>query len=195
MKRYFNKFFHTLGYVIFSAVLIVGCSANGSKKPTSASTDIAELKQAQPLEKKSATITASTIIIPEAEKYPLIQQSNVVTLTPPIKRIYQFGFNKQAINQQEQQSLEQHAEYLIANPDTVLIINGHSDTQGNREYNKFLSRERAKKVALFLIDYGVPELQIKINGLGDSQPLNDVDSFKENRRVELEYKDSRIAVR
>ncbi len=206
------KLYYRLIFVILPAALIAACSASGSKKPsTTAVATVTEISQQsvhqdinKPVEtlaekiKASSQETASVEIV-ETEKFPLTQptsmEANTTENTKPVKRVYQFGFNKQELNIADQQSLQKHADYLIANPDAILLINGHSDTQGNADYNLFLSKERAKKVAQFLIEYGAPENQIKITGMGDSQPLNDVNSFKENRRVELQYNDSRLATK
>lgn len=200
------KFYYTLTCVILPAVMMAACSASGPKKSTTEETavastvpvamhqqNMAENTPVVPLTEKIEANTLVTDNIPEDEKFPLTQIAQTNNNIKPVKRIYQFGFDKQEIDPAEKISLEEHANYLMANPDTVLIINGHSDTQGNQIYNKFLSKQRAEKVARFLIEYGVAANQIKVNGLGDSQPLNDVNNFKENRRVELEYSDSRVA--
>jgi len=187
------------------AAMMVACSGNGSKKPEDNSNlamSAPITKQAEPLLENKPVISlaekievaeAVTPEIPETEQFPLTQTAETQTELKPVKRIYQFGFNQQEMDEPTQISLQQHADYLLAHPYTILEVNGHSDTQGNRAYNLFLSKERAKKVARLLVEQGVPEAQIKVNGLGDSQPLNDVNSFKENRRVELEYSDSRVA--
>ena len=198
------KFYYTLTCIILPASMMAACSASGTKKPEPVQADIAITKQEKHIApKKSVTplidkldATASNeVVIPEAEKFPLTQDAHNLMAVKPAKRIYQFAFDKLALKSDEQTSLQEHAEYLVANPDSILTINGHSDTQGNQAYNVFLSTERAKKIAAQLIHYGVTESQIKVNGLGDSQPLNDVNNYKENRRVELEYNDSRVAIK
>lgn len=199
------KLYYTLTCIVLPAAMMVACTGNGPKKAT-AMTDIASttpiVKQVEqlvdnkpiiPLNEKIENSTPTNTDIPESEQFPLTQAADAQDISKPVKRIYQFGFNKQEMDSLDQLSLQEHADYLIAHPDATLDVNGHSDTQGNQAYNQFLSKERAKKVAKFLVEYGVPEQQVKANGLGDSQPLNDVSSFKENRRVELEYSDSRVA--
>ena len=196
--------YYTLTCVILPATMMAACSGSGSKKPidtTSHSTDTVMLKRVDLNEKASIislaekieTISQASINTQEIELFPLTQTADTKEITKPIKRIYQFGFDNHEMTPTAQVSLQEHADFLLAHPDSSLDVNGHSDTQGNKIYNQFLSSERAKKVARFLIEYGVPEEQIKTYGLGDSQPLNDVNSFKENRRVELQYNDSRVA--
>ncbi|VAW94941.1 hypothetical protein MNBD_GAMMA23-1879 [hydrothermal vent metagenome] len=199
--------YYKLTCVVLPAALIAACSASGSKKPAEKTAvaatpsiiqhSVQDKTQVETLAEKINSTEQGTVDmkIPEAEKFPLTQIANAKDNTKPAKRVYQFGFNKQELDAIDQGSLQDHANYLIANPNTILLINGHSDTQGNANYNLFLSKERAKKAAQFLIEYGAPENQIKITGMGDSQPLNDVNSFKENRRVELQYSDSRVATK
>ncbi len=209
MKKHNNKFYYTLSCILLPATLLAACSTNGTQNKIPNSPELVAVKQIKNIENTISTGTLDNLSnnstsetvktqandIPESEKYPLVLAEHSEIMTPPAKRIYQFGFDQQEISHAEQLSLEQHAEYLLTNPNSILIINGHSDTQGNREYNKFLSNERAKKVAQFFIHYGVEKSQIQTNGMGDSQPLNDVENFKENRRVELEYNDSRVATK
>jgi len=202
------KLYYVLTCVVLPAAMMAACSTSGEKKPT---TNIAEVtthsaivKKANPeiknqlivpLSEKIEITSSENINIPDAEKFPLTQNSDNIKLVKPSKRMYQFGFNKHEITPADQLSLQAHADYLLNNPESILEINGHSDTQGNKLYNTFLSKERAKKVAEIIINYGAPKEQIKIVGLGDSEPLNDVNRFTENRRVELEYNDSRLAVK
>lgn len=207
------KFYYTLTCVILPATMIAACSASGSKKPNSEInvTDIQVSKSEVTMKDNIASSNIPTIInnttapldesissnqaaliIAEEDKFPLTQS---VEVSKPSRLMYQFGFNKQEMNQSDFTSLQAHAEYLRANPDAVLTVNGHSDTQGNRSYNQMLSLERAKKVAKYLVQKGAPEKQIIINGIGDMEPLNDVNNFSENRRVELEYGESRLAIK
>ena len=196
--------YYKLTCVVLPAALIAACSASGSKKPSATAVASASAvkesithTEKHPVETLAEKLNSTTvnIEIPEADKFPLTQVAQTKEITKPVKRVYQFGFNKHEIGNIDQQSLQAHADYLIAHPDTKLLINGHSDTQGNSDYNLFLSEERAKQIARFLIEYGAPEEQIEVAGLGDSQPLNDINNFKENRRVELQYSDSRVATK
>jgi len=204
------KFYYTLTCIVLPAAMMAACSSSGSKKPASSETNVAIIEKTQqtklskpvvPLTEKLNDVESIAAEIPESEKFPLtqIEIETAHNSSKPVKRIYQFGFDKHELGQSELASLQKHADYLIANSDAVLLINGHSDTQGNQVYNQFLSKERANKVAKILIEYGVSKSQIKVNGMGDSQPLNDVNNFKENRRVELEYQvdnqESRVAIK
>ena len=111
-------------------------------------------------------------------------------LSQPDKLVFNFGFDKSEVSEEDLEILQQHAEYLLENPGMTLVISGHSDNRGPKAYNQYLSEQRAKRVEAILVEQGVPESQIEVQGLGDDIPLNDASNWRENRRVELEYQDS-----
>lgn len=72
-------------------------------------------------------------------------------------------------------------------PTTISVI-GHSDTQGDSQYNLALSLRRAKAIKHLLINMGVPEDAIIVSSHGEENPLvktaDNVSNVK-NRRVEV----------
>jgi hypothetical protein len=71
----------------------------------------------------------------------------------------------------------------------VLVI-GHADMNGSAEYNKILSKKRAKTTINYLISQGVNQSLISIESKGESQPINKDIDYKEkpvNRRVEIVF--------
>jgi outer membrane protein OmpA-like peptidoglycan-associated protein len=79
-------------------------------------------------------------------------------------------------------------ERLIKNPQFILSISGHTDKIGNPEMNLQLSMNRAWAVADYFAIRGVNPDQIRVSGLGDTQPKfsnDDKEGRLKNRRVEL----------
>ncbi len=74
-------------------------------------------------------------------------------------------------------------------PGNVVIIEGHTDSQGAAEYNQVLSERRAKAVVKALIDkHAIAASRLNARGLGETQPIGDnktPEGRKENRRVEV----------
>lgn len=73
-------------------------------------------------------------------------------------------------------------------PDQNLIIEGHTDSTGTRDYNLGLSMRRAQAVADFLTANGISENRITTRGLGPDVPVagNDTSTGRQlNRRVEV----------
>lgn len=85
-------------------------------------------------------------------------------------------------------SAEKIFKFLKENAEVQMKITGHSDNLGTPEYNKFISSLRARAVALYLKNLGIPENQIVWEGIGDTKPLKaqdtDAGNFA-NRRVEF----------
>lgn len=72
-----------------------------------------------------------------------------------------------------------------------IVVEGHTDSQGARDFNMQLSQERAQAVMNFLVSRGVPAEAISAVGIGPDRPIadnNTRDGRTENRRVELVIK-------
>lgn len=69
-----------------------------------------------------------------------------------------------------------------------IVVEGHTDSRGSREFNVELSQNRAQVVMNFLVSRGVPAEAIKAVGIGPDRPIadnNSRDGRQENRRVEI----------
>lgn len=111
----------------------------------------------------------------------------------PTQRIFHYGFNKAQLPEEDTLIIEQHASYLKENPDLKIRVNGHTDAQGNDNYNQSLSEKRAAKVAEQLQKMGIEKSRIEIVGWGSHAPMINPANPKENRRIELEYVESQFA--
>ncbi len=83
-----------------------------------------------------------------------------------------------------------YSQQLLANPEQVVILEGHADERGSREYNIALGEERAKAVAKMIIAKGVFSGQLEIVSYGEEKPASnrhDEAGWLLNRRVKLIY--------
>ncbi len=106
-----------------------------------------------------------------------------------VRTIY-FEHDSSTINAQGQSTLNVHAEFLSLNPDQILIIEGHTDENGTREYNLSLGERRSRAVLDFLSASGVSEQQMELRSYGEENPValdQDESAWQLNRRVELIY--------
>ena len=84
--------------------------------------------------------------------------------------------------------LQRVAGVINSDPTVSVIVEGHTDSDGTREYNQVLSERRANAVRTALISYGVDPRRITAYGYGEDRPLvpNDTAYNKQrNRRVEI----------
>jgi outer membrane protein OmpA-like peptidoglycan-associated protein len=85
------------------------------------------------------------------------------------------------------------ATFLNANPQTKIIIEGHTDSRGSDEYNEALSERRAQAVATALTERGVSPDSFRTMGRGKAYPVasNDTpEGRQQNRRVEIVFSDA-----
>ncbi|MBK6672441.1 MAG: OmpA family protein [Proteobacteria bacterium] len=72
------------------------------------------------------------------------------------------------------------------------VIEGHTDSVGNDDYNLKLSQRRADAVRQYLLDKGVAAARLESKGFGETQPVSDnatADGRAQNRRVVLRRTD------
>jgi len=84
--------------------------------------------------------------------------------------------------------LDEVAAALASMPDVHIIINGHTDWNGRKEFNQRLSEKRAETVRQYLIERGIAASRLTIRGYGETKPLVDnstPENRRRNRRVEL----------
>ena len=99
-----------------------------------------------------------------------------------------FDVNKAELKQASRDNLTKLATILNKYPDTNILLEGHTDSDGSEEWNLELSRLRAQSVSNFLATQQVQEPRFTIMGYGESQPIasNDTKQGKaQNRRVEV----------
>jgi outer membrane protein OmpA-like peptidoglycan-associated protein len=79
----------------------------------------------------------------------------------------------------------------LHNTDSETIIRGYTDSQGDYNLNKKLSRYRADIVKSYLVTKGIANSRIKAIGLGSQNPIADNitrEGRSKNRRVEINVK-------
>jgi len=80
------------------------------------------------------------------------------------------------------------AQYLAANPEVKVRIDGHTDAQGSDRYNQNLSERRAQAIRAALSSMSIDPSRIQAVGHGESTPLADnrtATGRQQNRRVEI----------
>ncbi|MBT4386025.1 MAG: peptidoglycan-associated lipoprotein Pal [Betaproteobacteria bacterium] len=115
--------------------------------------------------------------------------NDVVPLGTPTDSVY-FDFDKSFIVPKFDDVITSHAEYLRANPDLNVEIQGNCDERGSREYNIGLGNRRALAVKAALEILGVAGGRITITSFGSEKPGamgHDESSWQQNRRADFAY--------
>jgi len=99
-----------------------------------------------------------------------------------------FAFNSSELTGDAKKNLDAVAEIFIEFPDTDLMVEGHTDSVGNDDYNMKLSKRRADSVVNYLKSKGVASRRFSVKAFGETAPRFD-NATKEgqakNRRVEI----------
>lgn len=99
-----------------------------------------------------------------------------------------FDFDKSNLSKEATKNLDKLVVILKDYEDTNIEVQGHTDSKGTETYNKNLSEQRATAVSLYLVDKGVKNLRLTINGFGELLPkyINTTEEGRLlNRRVEF----------
>jgi len=99
-----------------------------------------------------------------------------------------FGSGRAAIASDFYEVLDSVAIVLKEYDKTLVVVAGHTDSDGAASYNQTLSEERANSVSGYLKSQGVNKIRLEPVGFGETQPLvanTSVANKAQNRRVEI----------
>ncbi|MDV4167182.1 peptidoglycan-associated lipoprotein Pal [Rhodovulum sp. FJ3] len=97
-----------------------------------------------------------------------------------------FAVDQSTLSAQATSVLDQQATWLMANAAYTVVIEGHADEQGTREYNLALGARRANSVQEYLVSRGVSPARVRTVSYGKERPLalcSAESCYAENRRA------------
>ena len=97
-----------------------------------------------------------------------------------------FATNKSDLTTAASATLAKQATYLKANPTLNVVLEGHADERGTREYNLALGERRATAAKNYLISNGIAANRIKVISYGKEKPANPASNalaWSQNRRA------------
>ncbi len=106
------------------------------------------------------------------------------------QRTIYFEFDRSNVRAQYRPVVDAHAAYIRANPTARVILEGHTDERGSREYNLGLGERRGNSVEELLRAAGVSSRQIEVVSFGEERPVcreSNEDCWQRNRRTEIVY--------
>lgn len=99
-----------------------------------------------------------------------------------------FESGKSTLLASAQERLNQVADALLQNRDANIVVEGHTDSQGDDASNQKLSEDRAKSVRDYLVTRGIANDRVRSVGRGEKTPVadnNNSEGRANNRRVEI----------
>ena len=97
-----------------------------------------------------------------------------------------FDFDSAELTVSARSTLNRQAAFLSLNPELMLVIEGHADERGTREYNLALGDRRATAVRDYLVAKGINSARVRTVSYGKERPAvagSDEAAWAKNRRA------------
>ena len=153
-----------------------------------------------PVETRTPSTAASTG--PTTPAAPVTPQSQVTTVraggadsaaaalaaAQAAGRVVYFDFDSFTVREDGKPVIDAHARALVANRTRKLVVEGHTDERGSREYNLALGQKRAQAVVQAMKLLGAADNQMEAVSYGEERAAvqgSDEAAWAKNRRAEL----------
>ena len=96
-----------------------------------------------------------------------------------------FATNESVLTTASRETLRKQAAWLRKNPEITVVLEGHADERGTREYNLALGERRANSAKDYLMTYGISSDRISVLSYGKERPVDGGSSplaWSKNRR-------------
>ncbi len=97
-----------------------------------------------------------------------------------------FATNESILTTRSRDTLRKQAAWLRKNPSINVVLEGHADERGTREYNLALGERRANAAKDYLMTYGVSSSRISVISYGKERPVDSGSNplaWSKNRRA------------
>ncbi len=148
-----------------------------------------------PVEDRTGSTTGNSTPMDNAmgkSNVPSLEVGKSSTDTLPVSaRLVYFDYDSFAIKAESQALVESNARLIKADKNRKVVIEGHTDERGGREYNLALGQKRAEAVRRALGLLGVADSQMEAVSFGKEKPMvagADEASLAKNRRAEISYR-------
>jgi peptidoglycan-associated lipoprotein len=170
--------------VALSALGLVGCASP------------VKLDEGAPVESRSVTPTDGAGAGGAAAAGSGAGQSSVASVdlgktaapAATLDRLVYFDFDSYVVKSEFAPVIETHAKRLVADRNLRIVVEGHTDERGGREYNLALGQRRAEAVVRSLTLLGANANQLEAVSFGKERPAvaaSNEEAWAKNRRAEL----------
>ena len=97
-----------------------------------------------------------------------------------------FATNESILTTASRETLRKQAAWLRKNSDVTVVLEGHADERGTREYNLALGERRANAAKDYLMTYGISSDRISVLSYGKERPVDSGSNplaWSKNRRA------------
>ena len=113
-------------------------------------------------------------------------EDTIQYLAPGVKDRVFFATNSSDLTTASRDTLRKQADWMRANDKIEVVLEGHADERGTREYNLALGEKRANTAKDYLLTYGISTKRISVISYGKEKPVNSASTplaWSQNRRA------------
>ena len=161
--------------IVIFGLIVTACATKKSVKTTtesSSTTKAAETQKADPIEKLDALMQGDVYI----------GSDTVGELASGVPDRVFFATNETILTTASRETLRKQAAWLRQNSDVTVVVEGHADERGTREYNLALGERRANAAKDYLMTYGVSSDRIKVLSYGKERPVDSGSNPKKKKK-------------
>lgn len=186
MKSGASRSLYMIAVAGLVGMLILGGCTKKAGTGTTLGEEAASGKASSQAPKDKNLVEAPPTMVAKADEAEIAARKAREAAQKELADIY-FAFDKWALSAEGKKNLTQSAEALKQVSTVKLLIEGHCDERGSREYNLVLGEKRAKEAQRFLLSLGVTN-PMSVTSYGKERPVcteHDESCYWKNRRAHL----------
>jgi peptidoglycan-associated lipoprotein len=175
-----------LGTLASLTVLLTACGT--TKLPEDTKASVAPVETRTPTTNDGAGAASTALPQSQVASVDLNNKTAPSGAGLPTQRVIYFDFDSFVIKDDFKPLLDNYAKSLSTTKAKRMVIEGHTDERGGREYNLALGQKRAAAVVKSLTLLGVGDGQLEAVSFGEERPAAqgaDESAWSKNRRAEL----------
>ena len=173
---------------IFSAAFLLAACETASTTSSDSASDSAS-SSASGASSASASSSGSSSSSDTSASSSSSSSDDAMTPAEKLARVgntVYFDFDSAALSYDAEVTLSRQLAFLQLNPEAVVVIEGHADERGTREYNLALGDRRASAARDYLLAKGIDAARIRTVSYGKERPAmsgSNETSWAKNRRA------------
>ena len=178
-----SKILKNVFLVVIFGLIVTACATKKSVKTTTETSTTAKAADAKAAETQKSDPIKKLDALMQGDVY--IGSDTVGELASGVPDRVFFATNETILTTASRETLRKQAAWLRQNPDVTVVVEGHADERGTREYNLALGERRANSAKDYLMTYGISSDRITVLSYGKERPVDGGSSplaWSKNRR-------------
>ena len=164
-----NKILKNALLVISAGIILTACA---TKKEVAVEAPKKEETKKEETKKEKEEVTKIEKIAGQMQGDVYVGTDSVKYLADGVADRVFFATNESILTTASRETLRAQAAWLRANSNITVVLEGHADERGTREYNLALGERRANAAKDYLMTYGISSDRISVLSYGKERPVD-----------------------